>query len=45
MSPAAYEDLWGSIKGADSWQSDPWIWALTFEVIHRNVDDVLREVA
>lgn len=44
-SPAwAFRNLWESIKGADSWEANPYVWAITFEPILRNVDDVLREV-
>lgn len=38
---AAYEDLWGSINGADSWATDPWVWRLEFQCIQANVDEVL----
>ena len=29
----AYDDLWTSINGADSWASNPWVWVLTFKRI------------
>lgn len=38
-----FADLWGSINGPESWDQNPWVWALTFEVIHANVDHVLAE--
>lgn len=28
---AAYESLWESINGADSWAENPWVWVLTFK--------------
>jgi hypothetical protein len=38
---SAYGDLWNTINGAESWQENPWVWALSFKVIHENVDKVL----
>lgn len=40
----AFAELWHSINGAReySWDSNPWVWALTFEVINQNVIEVLR---
>lgn len=32
--------LWDSINGQGSFDSSPWIWALTFDVIKANVDQV-----
>lgn len=37
--------LWVEINGPDSWTANPWIWALTFEVLHANVDRVLEQAA
>lgn len=37
---AAFECLWESLHGPDSWATNPWVWALTFELIHKNVDEV-----
>ena len=35
-----FERLWESIHGPDSWDANPYVWALTFDVIHKNVDEV-----
>lgn len=35
---AAYELLWESIHGADSWASNPWVAALTFTIARANID-------
>ncbi len=35
--------LWESINGPDSWDANPYVWALTFQPILRNVDDVMRQ--
>lgn len=32
---SAFRDLWGSINGADSWDANPWMWALTFKAVKR----------
>lgn len=40
-----FKPLWDSIN-ADrgySWESNPWVWAITFEPIAQNVDEVLKE--
>lgn len=39
---ALFADLWESInaKRGYSWESNPWVWALLFEVIQKNVDEV-----
>lgn len=40
-----YSLLWDRINGTGSWRENPWVWALTFEVIRRNVDQVDVETA
>lgn len=36
----SFMTLWESIYGPGSWDANPWVWALTFDVIHKNVDEV-----
>lgn len=38
-----FERLWESIHGPDSWAANPWVWALTFDVIRKNVDKVVDD--
>lgn len=38
-----YLKLWNSIHGEGAWQQNPWVWAITFEVIKANVDQVLAQ--
>ena len=35
--------IWDSInaKRGHGWDTNPWVWVLAFETIHRNVDDIL----
>lgn len=33
FAPLAYRRLWGSINGADSWESDPFVWVVEFKSI------------
>ena len=41
----SFKSLWESIYGPESWHDDPFVWALTFEVIKANVDAVIAETA
>ena len=41
----AFRELWQSINGPESWDVNPWVWALSFRVIHANVDAVLADPA
>lgn len=36
----AFGDLWNSIHGPDAWGENPWVVALTFDVIQKNIDEV-----
>lgn len=36
-----YGGLWDRINGEGAWAANPYVWALTFEVIKQNVDAVL----
>lgn len=36
-----YSLLWDEINGDGSWSENPLVWALTFEVLQKNVDEVL----
>lgn len=38
-----FSELWQSINGADSWAANPWVWAISFDVIHANVDQVMAQ--
>ena len=38
-----FRDLWDEINGPGAWEANPWVWAVSFKVIHKNVDQVLKE--
>lgn len=38
-----YQWLWISINGEGSLDDDPYVWAITFDVIRKNVDEVLMD--
>jgi hypothetical protein len=35
-----FHDLWNSLHGPDAWDANPWVVALTFDVHHRNIDQM-----
>lgn len=39
----AFSDLWDDINPKHPYDSNPWVWAITFEPTWKNVDEVLRE--
>lgn len=40
----AFKELWDSInfKSGFGWAKNPYVWVITFSVIHKNVDEVIR---
>lgn len=39
----AFIHLWRSINGEESWVANPWVWCITFQPHHMNVDAFLRD--
>lgn len=36
----AYADLWDSINGSGAWEANPWITAISFDVLKSNIDNL-----
>lgn len=36
----AFKEIWNSIYG--NWDKNPWVFVIEFEVIHKNIDEVLK---
>jgi hypothetical protein len=41
----AFSDLWRTINGADSWEANPWVAAISFRVVKANIDARCEEAA
>jgi hypothetical protein len=41
----AFEWIWNSINGPNSWSENPFVWCLSFKVHKQNVDTILKEAA
>lgn len=37
---AAFASYWNHINGPDAWDENPWVWAVSFEVLRKNIDEV-----
>jgi hypothetical protein len=42
---ASYRTLWDSINGVGHFDTNPWVWVLTFDVIKQNVDAYIKAAA
>tara|TARA_Y100000114_G_C11737812_1_gene317235 strand:- start:57 stop:734 length:678 start_codon:yes stop_codon:yes gene_type:complete len=40
-----FSTLWTSINGPESWEANPWVWAVTFQPYLINVDAFVKEMA
>ncbi|WP_339774279.1 hypothetical protein [uncultured Thalassospira sp.] len=41
----SFKGLWQAVNGAESWTSNPWVWAVTFKPHTVNVDQFIKEGA
>ncbi|HEX2753680.1 MAG TPA: hypothetical protein VHP34_11370 [Alphaproteobacteria bacterium] len=37
-----YQSLWNAINGSGAWDANPWVVAVTFEVLKQNIDEVAQ---
>lgn len=40
-----FKELWQSINGANSWDNNPYVWCVEFQVIKQNVDEYIKNVS